>query len=360
MIVGMWLKPAVDAPLTSAGYASMGSEPITTIERTEGMIAEPQRVAGSGGARERLRLLGAIAIPPILLVAIVGAAVVGAPAQPLATVRPNVQPSPEATPGALVAPVEFPTEALGLRVVDVATALDRSGNRTDTVLAVRGYLRMLSPSPACGPVTPFDQTWAAFAAEQGFVSSAATYCERHAVLRPRAETEASRPMPRLNVNITVGAVVPEVPASVSGSEIPVVVIGRLSANADACAFINGCERRFDVDRLVWVSGLWRGPTTSVEPSMQGDGPRLASRIRDRLASAVTAPSDPLLLETLVQAATLRQVDPRAAAIVAPDDSASRIWYRRSLDTTSGPIASIRWVALDDAAGTLLAHGLVTP
>jgi hypothetical protein len=346
--------------LTWARYASVGSEPITTEQRAEGIVTEPRRVAVSGGTHGRLRLLSAVAMPPVFLAAVAGAAILGAPLGPETSVAPVALPSSAAKAPDIAAPVEFPTQALGLPVVDVATALDRSGNPTDTVLAVRGYLQMLPLSPACGAMAPDDQAWTAFAAEQGFVSSAAAFCERHAVLRPRAETDPTRATPRLNVNITLGAVVPDVAAAAPELVVPVVIIGRLSANADPCAFINGCERRFDVDRLLWVSGLWRGPTTSVEPALHGDGPRLASRIRDRLASAVTAPSDALLLETLVQAATLRQIDPRAAASVAPDDAASRIWYRRSLDTTSGPIATIRWVALDDVAGTLLGHGLVTP
>jgi hypothetical protein len=326
------------------------------------MISEPRPVTGSGGRRGRLRLLGTIAIPPVLLVAIAGSAVLSAPSQPLPTSRPAVvQPAPSAASPAPVAVAEFPTEALGLRVVDVATALDRSGDPTDTVLAVRGYLQMLSPSRSCGPVTPFDGTWAAFAAEQGFVSSTDTFCDRRATLRPQPVTDPSRPTPRLNVTITVGAVVPDLPVTAPGDVVPVVVIGALASNADACAFINGCERRFDVDRLIWVSGLWRGPTTSVEPSMEGEGPLLASRIRDRLASTVIAPSDSLLLETLVQAATLPEVDPTAAASLPPENEATgRIWYRRTLDATSGPTAGIRWVALDDATGTVLGHGLVSP
>jgi hypothetical protein len=346
--------------LTRAGYAAVWSKPITTDQRTEGIVTAPQRVAGTGRARGRFRFLGAVMMPPVLLAAVAGAAVLGAPAQPFATVRPVVQPSPAATPGAVVETAEFPTETLGLRVVDVATALDRSGNPTDTVLAVRGFLQMSPLATTCGVAVPDDGSWAAFVAEQGFVSSAATFCERHAVLRPRVKTDPSRATPRLNINFTVGAVVPNTPAATPDSLVPVVLIGRLSANADRCAFINGCERRFDADRLVWVSGLWRGMTTSVEPALHGDGPLLASRIRDGLASAVTSSSDALLLETLVQAATLRQVDPRAASSIAPDGTASRIWYRRSLDATLGSIASIRWVALDDAAGTLLAHGQVSP
>jgi hypothetical protein len=306
--------------------------------------------------------LSAIAIPPLLLVAVAGAAVVNTPSAPLATIRPVVaQPSPAATTAPAPAAVDFPSEALGLRVVDVATALDRSGNPRDTVLAVRGYLQMLSPSAACGPVTPFDGTWARFAAEQGFVSSTDTFCDRRATLRPQPVTDPSRPTPRLNVAITVGAVVPDDRAAAPGAVVPVVLIGALASNADACAFINGCERRFDVDRLVWVGGLWRGPTTSVEPSMHGEGPLLASRIRDRLASTVTAPSESLLLETLVQVATLRELDPSAAASLPPESEAGgRIWYRRSLDAASGPTAGISWVAIDDAAGTVLGHGLVSP
>src|SRR5262245_12080103 len=326
------------------------------------MVTELRPVTGSGGRRGRLRLLCAIAIPPLVLVTVVGAAAVNGPSEPQPTSRPAlVQPSPAATVQLPAAAVDFPREAIGLRVVDVATALDRSGNPTDTVLAVRGYLQMLSPSSSCGPITPFDQTWAAFAAEQGFVSSTDTFCERRATLRPQPVTDPSRPTPRLNVTTTVGAVVPDVPAMAPGDVVPVVVIGSLASNADACAFINGCERRFDVDRLIWVGGLWRGPTTSVEPTMNGEGPLLASRIRDRLASTVIAPSDSLLLETLVGASTLPEIDPSAAASLPPEnDSAGRIWYRRSLDATSGPTAGIRWVALDDVTGSVLGHGSVSP
>ena len=260
------------------GYASVGSEHITIDEGAQGNVTAPQRVAGSGGARGRFRLLGAVAMPPVLLAAVAGAAIVGASAQPLATVHPAVQPSAGATPEALRASIEFPTHTLGLAVVDVATALDRSGNPTDTVLAVRGYLQMAPPPSDCGAPAPDDGSWAAFAAKQGFVSSAATFCERHAVLRPRAETDAFRATPRLNVNVTVGAFVPDVRAATPELVVPVIVIGRLSANADRCAFINGCERRFDVDRVVWVNGLWLGRTISVEPALRGDGPpRLTSR-----------------------------------------------------------------------------------
>ena len=329
------------------------------------MVSEPRPVTGDGGRRGRLRQAGVVAIPPVALVAVIGAALLGAavpqPA-PLPTPVPRiaVDASPATAVPSPAAPIEFPTEALGLRVVDVATALDRSGNPTDTVLAVRGYLQMLSPSP-CGPVTPFDETWAAFAAEQGFVSSTDTFCERHATLRPQAVTDPSRPTPRLNVTITIGAVVPNLPPIPPGGVVPVVAIGALASNADACAFINGCERRFAVDRLVWVNGLFHGPTTSVEPSMNGEGPLLASRTRDALASTVIARSDAQLLETLVQAATLAEVDPMAASSLAlANGAAGRVWYRRVLDTTSGRAAGIRWVALDDATGTVLGHGSVSP
>ena len=147
----------------------------------------------------------------------------------------------------------------------------------------------------------------------------------------------------------------------SGSSVPVVLVGTVSGAADGCGNVDRCDQRFEADRLVWADGLWRAPATSVEPALHGVGPRLASRIRDRLASEVTAPSEPLLLETLIDAETLIRVDPAAASTSGrTTDAPRRIWYRRSLDTLSGPDASVRWVAIDDDAGTILGSGIVKP
>ena len=50
-------------------------------QRDAGIVTEPRRVAGQGGARGRFRLLLAVAVPPAVLVAVVGAALLGSPAR---------------------------------------------------------------------------------------------------------------------------------------------------------------------------------------------------------------------------------------------------------------------------------------
>ena len=333
-------------------------------QRDAGIVTEPRRVAGQGGARGRFRLLLAVAVPPAVLVAVVGAAVLGspAPAQRVAVVPSATSiPASGAPPADPVARVDFPTRALGLPVVDVESAHALVDGASGTVLAVRGYLTMAPPLPGCEEAGRVDPSWTAFAKEQGFAASPAPFCERRGTLRSPAAADRRGVMHRLDITMTFGAVLPDAVTASQGSSVPVVLVGTVSGAADGCGNVDRCDQRFETDRLVWADGLWRAPATSVEPALHGVGPRLASRIRDRLASEATAPSEPLLLETLIDAKTLIRVDPVAASSIVPNDGPPRrIWYRRSLDTVSGPDASVRWVAIDDDAGTLLGSGIVKP
>ena len=331
-------------------------------QRDAGIVTEPRRVAGQGGPRGRFRLLLAVAVPPAVLVAVVGAALVGSPAQRVAVVPSATSiPASGKPPADPVARVDFPTRALGLPVVDVESAHALVDGASGTVLAVRGYLTMAPPLPGCEEAGRIDVSWTAFAKEQGFAASPAPFCERRGTLRSPAAADRRGVIHRLDITMTFGAVLPDAVTASHGSSVPVVLVGTVSGAADGCGNVDRCDQRFEADRLVWANGLWRAPATSVEPALHGVGPRLASRIRDRLASEATAPSEPLLLETLIDAETLSRVDPAAASSIGPNDGPPRrIWYRRSLDTVSGPDASVRWVAIDDDAGTLLGSGIVKP
>jgi len=337
------------------------AEPVAD-KRDAGIVTEPRRVAGQGGARGRFRLMLAVAVPPAMLVAVVGAALVGSPPERSVAVSSAAPISASVAPPAdPVARVDFPTRALGLQVVDVESAHALVDGASGTVLAVRGYLTMAPPLPGCEEAGRIDVSWTAFAKEQGFAASPAPFCERRGTLRSPAAADRRGVMHRLDVAMTVGAVLPEAVAASQVVPAPVVLVGTVSGAADGCGNVDRCDQRFDADRLVWADGLWRAPATSVEPALHGAGPRLGSGIRDRLAAGVTAPSDPLLLETLIDAPTLMLADPAAASSIGPNDGAPRrIWYRRSLDTLSGPDASIRWVAIDDDAGAILGSGLVKP
>ena len=328
-------------------------------QRDAGIVTEPRRVAGQGGPRGRFRLLLAVAVPPAVLVAVVGAALVGSPAQRVAVIPSATSiPASGKPPADPVARVDFPTRALGLPVVDVESAHALVDGASATVLAVRGYLTMAPPLPGCEEAGRIDVSWTAFAKEQGFAASPAPFCERRGTLRSPAAADRRGVIHRLDITMTFGAVLPDAVTASHGLPVPVVLVGTVSGAADGCGNVDRCDQRFEADRLVWANGLWRAPATSVEPALHGVGPRLASRIRDRLASEATAPSEPLLLETLIDAETLSRVDPAAASSIGPNDGPHRrIWYRRSLDTVSGPDASVRWVAIDDDAGTLLGSGI---
>jgi hypothetical protein len=70
------------------------------------------------------------------------------------------------------------------------------------------------------------------------------------------------------------------------------------------------------------------------------------------------PTGAILMETLVDPATLAFVDPGAAALVAETSPTSqRIWYRLALSLQPDRIAP-RWITIDDATGAVIGTGIL--
>jgi len=70
------------------------------------------------------------------------------------------------------------------------------------------------------------------------------------------------------------------------------------------------------------------------------------------------PTGAILLETLVDPATLAFVDPGAAALIAETSPKShRIWYRLALSLQPDRIAP-RWITIDEATGAVVGTGIL--
>lgn len=336
------------------------------------MLTEPTPLQPRGG-RRRVRLLLGSALPPVLLIAVVGSAILGgatdtdlptaAPSAPgsLATSAPGVDGTPSGPRSGRPDPARVvPVSAMGLLVLGVDAALERQASGDRGVMAISGRLAMSSGSGACGSAADPDRRARAFSLELGVVSTTSTFCDRVGILRPTDTTLGPAAAPHIHFEMTIGAVVPDLAAGADQAPVPAVFIGRFLARQPSCKEVRACEPRFQVDGIVWVDGLWRGPTVSVEPPLLMTGLRLASRVRDRLAAEVTDPSEALLLETLVTPTTLTRLDPAAATVAAAaGDPHDRIWYRRSLDRSIGVDPVVRWVAIDDVVGAIVGSGVVT-
>ncbi len=207
------------------------------------------------------------------------------------------------------------------------------------------------PAPVSDPLAT------AVARELGVDSSADTFCERRAVLAPPEPTRPGSQAPPLALMIRPGTVVPGSADVSGGSPMRVVVVGHAAPLAASTSATGGpVGPALVVDRVVWANGLWRAPITSVDPLLLLDGPRLAWRIRDRLAADAVGPGETLLRETLLPPDALTSVDPAAADRSLFDGALpSRTWYRVSIvDGDAG--RRVAWVAIDDVRGRLVGHG----
>jgi hypothetical protein len=329
------------------------------------MLTEPTPLQ-PGSDRRRLGLLLGSALPLVLLVAVVAAATIGGsidatsptPAAGEAGASPAAAASDTGSIGSAPA-LGIPVVAKGLPVLEVEAALRRQGSGAQDVMAISGRLSMSGGSAGCD-ITDGDLQASGFGAELGVVSTASTFCDRVGILRPTETTLRPAAAQHIHVQLTIGTVLPDLAADPARSPVPAILIGRFLPRQPTCKEVRACEPRFQVDAVVWVDGLWRGPMVTVEPPLLLSGLRLAWRVRDRLASDVVGPGRTTLFETLVSPSTLTRLD-QAAATAASVTAAldQRIWYRRVLDRSPETDPVIRWVAIDDVVGMVLGAGIVS-
>jgi len=262
-------------------------------------------------------------------------------------------------------PAAYPATVLGIEVRTLAN-LDDPGVANRPVIAVAGWY-VPWPSLGCPNSSGVDRP--DLVAELGVDADIRTFCDRSGVLVATPHPAGSMNVggandhpygsgaaPALPVVLTPGVVLPAevVPGA---APLEVVLVGRIEQPGQQ-TFQATTARQMLVDRVVWADGIGRAQTTSILPKLLGRGPQLASRPRDQLATRIIGPTGAILMETLVDPATLAFVDPGAAALIAETSPKSqRIWYRLALSLQPDRIAP-RWITLDDATGAVIGTGIL--
>jgi len=245
---------------------------------------------------------------------------------------------------------DYPSTVLGLEVRTLAD-LDQPGVDGGPVIAVAGWYVAW---PSLGCPTSYPVVRPGLVAELGVNADIRTFCDRSGVLIATPNPGAA---PALPVVLTPGVVVPPEVAAPDAAPAEVILVGRIHEPGKR-TFQATTTRQLVVNRVAWADGIGQAQTTSILPKLLDRGPQLASRPRDRLAAAVIGPTGAILLETLVDPATLAFVDPGAAALVADTSPRSeRIWYRLALGLHPDRIAP-RWIAMDDTTGAVIGTGIL--
>jgi len=260
----------------------------------------------------------------------------------------------------------YPATVLGIEVRTLADVHAPTGHG-DAVIAVVGWY-VAWPSLGCPTRSVIDMP--GFVAELGADADIRTFCDRSGVLVSTPNPAGSMNVggandhpygmgaaPALPVILTPGVVVPPELMTPDAAPVQVILIGRV-VQPGGQTFQATTAPQLVVDRVVWANGIGNAQTTSILPKLLDEGPKLASRPRDSLAQAMIGPTGALLMETLVDPATLAAVDPEAAALIADTSPKSkRIWYRLALGRQPDRIAP-RWIAIDDTTGALIGAGIL--
>ena len=243
----------------------------------------------------------------------------------------------------------YPGYVLGLQVWTAAYVSKYGLSYFGGSIAVSGWYAA-QPEPGC-PTPRIDEI-PVLAQEFGVGADADTFCDRTGNLY-------TAPMYGENATPIAVELRPGVAAPYSLNDVavvtPVVFVGRLAMEFP-CHAPNACQAHMIVDHVAWAAGSGLARTESVQPQLLDHWPPLGSDARDELAVRAIGYPGTVLLETLVDPETLERVDAHVAEVLsaaAPD--ADRIWYRRVLgrDPAQDPM---RWVAINDATGELIASG----
>ena len=333
------------------------------------MIVEPAPANPRSPARRILRLVG-VAVPVVLLVAIVAASALGPETTPVASPDPSavaVRPNATATQRPVVladgTTTTFPTTWIGFRVRTVAeTRAHRQDGGADGILAVAGYL-----SYGTLPWTCVD----------AYLDAAAA-CDGRALLADVdvLPTDGNGGVfgaigPHLHPTFAPGVrgPTPSGGRSEPGSEpIPVVVLGRYTdpIGVPCSPTSRDCGQAFAVERVVWVAGTPWGATLSVDAAMDIE-PEVAE-----IQATVDAATDALgrgalaLRTSVVRPDLLARIDPDAATAlppIPPGDVYRPLTYVRGLvfvydpsQTLYGRDPEIGWLVANSMTGEVLARG----
>jgi hypothetical protein len=327
------------------------------------MIVQPTSTNPRGRLRRVLRAAGFI-VPPVLLLLIVGAGVVGPrpestppPASPSATDPVTVA---TAAPDTLAVVPDtlagFPDAGAGLAVRSIAEAEPLLARADGAPIAVAGWLGTLQADPACTTAT---------GDTRGILSP---LCERRMRLEPGPAASAAAA--HLHVRVPPGVRLPppfEWPGAERADPIPVVLVGRAAQPDAACAGSSrGCGEQLELDLVTWAGDSPFQPGVIFDAGLEVPPPAIAYRRQADAEALAIGWSGTILVSAVVRPATVAAIDPEAAAVMARAPGPSGlVWYVRGLETTYGPArfppgdypARERWVVLDETTGTLVATGI---
>jgi hypothetical protein len=331
------------------------------------VIVEPVPTSPRSPIRRGLWLAGLV-LPPLLLVAVVAAGVLGPSTPEPALAESSTRPVTSAAAGPADANDDgatsnadgrlsgAPAVYAGLAVLrpSEAAAKRATGARPGAV-AVGGYLAVTGTGTLCLESTP---------------DPPGEWCVRTAILLdapwPRAGGDGSGGRtPHLHATIPIGVRLPEPGERADTSRgggtgvdwsppVPVVAIGRFQGDARCGGVDRRCDHGFVIERVAWSDGVDLGLVPRIEPTLE---------IRWRRANpfAVTVSDQDIpLLGVLAWPTTIPLLEPAAAAAVAGRPDGEPVWLLRMVGReirgpqSRGPV--VRWVLLDDRRLRVLAIG----
>ncbi|OGO56448.1 MAG: hypothetical protein A2V85_03590 [Chloroflexi bacterium RBG_16_72_14] len=340
------------------------------------MIVEPVPTRPRSPLRRAAGWLG-MALPPVLLVGVVAAGILGRPAEdkpaagaatpgaaaslpaPGASTEPIA--TTEAGPAAADGGPAWPTVAADLAVRSVTDALViRSRAAPDRELAVAGYLGVLTPPEGCPAET---------------ADGLGPWCERRGMLVEQPWVTSGGGVfapigvhfhPRFPVGVRVPDAIAGTTREAGGGPVPVVLVGRFEPDSAFCTRLGpSCEARFLVDQVAWVEGAAFPSRPVFDQGVDGSPTEWMTFHQLDAEVAAIGWSGTVLVSALLRAETLEQVDPAAARALATRRApAGLVWYVRGLETgydpTRYPLGQspprLRWIVLDDTTGEVIARG----
>jgi hypothetical protein len=300
--------------------------------------------------RRRALARAVLAVPPILLVAAIGVALVGPPTAQVPAAIPvtGLAPSsaaPSPLPKAPADPNAIPQMFGDLTALDASSLLGKRGTvGPATGVALAGYLSVDPKASDC-PSTA--------------VGTLGPWCDRLGII---SDTPWTGPGPnpasptQVHVRIPVGVRLPEAFDQLAAGQtlppMPVLVVGRLTPTDSTCQDAEmTCDQDFVVDRVAWAAGVQTGLTPLIDP-------QLANGVRPNPFVSALDESDLPLMGVLVWPEDLARVDPEAAATGITGAPGDPVWYLRVLggarEATSG--RDVRWMLLSEPNLRVLASG----
>ncbi len=336
------------------------------------MIVEPVPTNPPSRRRRALARL-VLLVPVVLLVAVIGAAVLGRTATP--DERAAVLDAPSAIPGASAEATAspppsaprtvvgasrpqrepFPVSIDGLTVQSVPQAL--AGPAIDgrgDVVAIAGYFGIPVVPTGCGdgidPLGPLcDRSTLLAELQWSLVGS-----QGFSGIGPHVHARAA-------IGVRLPQQVQRTTMVASGPPLTAVLIGRFGGflQPGCTAPSVGCEVGFELDAVAWAEGSPFEVRAFVDPMIEA-GPADWLTINQARVGAEVVGSNGIVLESaLLRPETLARLDPRAARRIRKADPAAFVWYVRGLRPAApgGDAPELVWGVVDDTTLRVLAKGV---